>query len=245
MSSILSKLINLAGNVTGLLANTNGGTGKDSSAFTGVAKVASGTWSASTIVNADVSNSAAIAYSKLNLATAVTLGANADNEAVIQTNNTSGHAALQVVNNDSTSSSDAAYLIDMIKGSTTSSTSQKFVLFRINAGSTNSGSITANGANAATFTSTSDSRLKENISDLKSQLENILALRPVEFDFKDGSGHQIGFIAQDMQNVYPDVIGAGQDGYLEISGWDKTSARLVKAIQDLNAKFEAYKAAHP
>ena len=47
------------------LANTRGGTGQDSSAFTGVAKVSAGTWSASTIVNADVNAAAAIAYSKL------------------------------------------------------------------------------------------------------------------------------------------------------------------------------------
>lgn len=48
-----------------LLANTRGGTGRNMSADTGVVKVSSGTFSASSIVNADISNSAAIAYSKL------------------------------------------------------------------------------------------------------------------------------------------------------------------------------------
>lgn len=43
----------------------NGGTGINSAASTGVAKIASGTWSAGTIDNADVSSSAAIARSKL------------------------------------------------------------------------------------------------------------------------------------------------------------------------------------
>ncbi len=47
------------------LANTRGGTGKNMSADTGVVKVSSGTFSASTIVNADVASNAAIAYSKL------------------------------------------------------------------------------------------------------------------------------------------------------------------------------------
>jgi len=51
--------------LSGQVAAANGGTGVDSSAFTGVAKVASGTWSAATVVDADVSASAAITRSKL------------------------------------------------------------------------------------------------------------------------------------------------------------------------------------
>lgn len=49
------------------LSATRGGLGADASGFTGVLKAASGVFSASTIVNADVSGSAAIAYSKLAL----------------------------------------------------------------------------------------------------------------------------------------------------------------------------------
>lgn len=61
-----------SGNLTGAnqLSTTRGGIGADSSAFTGVAKVSAGTWSASTIVNADVSAVAAIARSKLASGTA-------------------------------------------------------------------------------------------------------------------------------------------------------------------------------
>lgn len=50
---------------SGTVPNTKGGTGGNSSASTGIAHVSSGTWSYSSIVNADVSTSAAIAYSKL------------------------------------------------------------------------------------------------------------------------------------------------------------------------------------
>lgn len=57
--------------ISGTATAAQGGTGIDSSAATGVAKVASGTWSVATIVNADVSNSAAIAYSKLNLSSSI------------------------------------------------------------------------------------------------------------------------------------------------------------------------------
>jgi len=47
------------------IANSKGGTGGDSSASTGLAHVAAGTWSYSSLVNADVSASAAIDFSKL------------------------------------------------------------------------------------------------------------------------------------------------------------------------------------
>jgi hypothetical protein len=118
------------------------------------------------------------------------------------------------------------------KKTATNTTSQVFVRFLINDGATPSGYITANGANAATFTSSSDARLKENIADLPSQLNKVMSLRPVEFDYKDGTGHQIGFIAQEMQTIYPDSVSEGADKMLQIGGWSKTEARLVKAIQE-------------
>ena len=128
-------------------------------------------------------------------------------------------------------------------------TSQKFITFTINNSAAGSGQINANGANAAAFGSYSDARLKENIEPLPPQLNNILALKPSEFDYKDGLGHQIGFIAQEMQEVYPDVVGEGSDGMLTITGWSKTEARLVKAIQeqqtiinDLKARIETLEA---
>jgi len=124
-------------------------------------------------------------------------------------------------------------------------TSQVFVGFTINNGANGSGQINANGAGAAAFGSFSDARLKENIQDLPPQLDNITALRPVEFDYieSEGGGHQIGFIAQEMQAVYPDAVNERQpDGMLTVTGWSKTEARLVKAIQELKAELDAVKA---
>jgi hypothetical protein len=50
---------------------TRGGLATDASAFTGVVKASSGVFSASSIVNADISGSAAIAYSKLALSNSI------------------------------------------------------------------------------------------------------------------------------------------------------------------------------
>jgi len=122
-----------------------------------------------------------------------------------------------------------------------STTSQVFARFTNNNGAAGSGQINGNGANACAFGSFSDARLKENIVSLPSQLANILSLRPVEFDYKDGSGHQIGFVAQEIQEVYADTV-AEQNGFLTVTGWSKTEARLVSAIKELAAKVQALEA---
>jgi hypothetical protein len=128
-----------------------------------------------------------------------------------------------------------------IKADNNTTTSNVFCKFVINSGGAASGQINANGASAAAFGSWSDERLKENIVDLPPQLSNICALRPVEFDYieSEGGGHQIGFVAQQMEAIYPDVIGEREDGMKSITGWSKTEARLVKAIQELKAIVDA------
>jgi len=119
------------------------------------------------------------------------------------------------------------------KSSATTTTAQTFINFTINNQGTGSGQINANGSSQAAFGSFSDERLKENIVDIPPQLANIMALRPVEFDYKAG-GHQTGFIAQEMQQVFPDAVGedGSENNYLTVTGWNKTEAILVKAIQE-------------
>ena len=123
-------------------------------------------------------------------------------------------------------------------------TSQVFLRFAVNQNTVACGQINANGSGNVAFGGWSDRRLKENITDLPPQLESICALRPVEFDYiaSEGGGHQIGFIAQEMEEVYPDVVGERSDGMLTITGWSKTEARLVKAIQEQQAIIEDLRA---
>lgn len=130
------------------------------------------------------------------------------------------------------------------KYDSTNTISQIFVRFNIGTGSSpaGSGQIVANGANAAAFASYSDESLKENIVPLGDELANIMALSPCEFDYKDGSGHQVGFIAQDVQEVYPDLVSADENGLLMLAGLSKNEARMIRAFQQLAAKVEALEA---
>ena len=132
-------------------------------------------------------------------------------------------------------SNEATAVSRFMKSSNTSTTGQVFMEFTINNDLAGSGQINANGASQAAFGSFSDKRLKSNIIDLPSQLDNIMALRPVEFDYieSEGGGHQISFVAQEFEEIYPDAVGERRDGMKTLTGWGKTEARLVKAIQEL------------
>jgi len=149
--------------------------------------------------------------------------------------------ALCANNGDTTSA--GAPAASFATGYNSTTTSNNIIKFFVNNFATGSGAITANGTSQAAFGSYSDERLKENIIDLPSQLENIKNLRPVEFDYIAG-GHQIGFIAQEFENVYPEAVGSvaseenPDEERLTITGWSKTEAYLVKALQEAIAKIE-------
>jgi hypothetical protein len=147
------------------------------------------------------------------------------------------NANVGVARFDSTLANDESYTAaSFVKASGTTTTSQIFIRFGINAYNNGCGQINANGVGQAAFGANSDRRLKENVLDLPNQLESITALRPVEFDYieSEGGGHQLGFIAQEVEEIYPDAVGERHDGMKVLSGLGKWEARLVKAIQEQN-----------
>jgi hypothetical protein len=115
------------------------------------------------------------------------------------------------------------------------------------------GGIVGNGASNVQFATLSDVREKQNIQDITGSLAKINALRPVEFDWiADGSHVSAGFVAQEVEPIFPEFIieNIANDGQEERKGLTGGMtggivAHLVKAIQELNAKFEEYKATHP
>lgn len=159
---------------------------------------------------------------------------NTDNGWLTVTSNQASTFAIYASVTASTSNESTA-VSRFTKSSNTSTTGQVFMEFTINNDAAGSGQINANGASQAAFGSFSDKRLKKNIVDLPPQLDNIMALRPVEFDYieSEGGGHQISFVAQEFEEIYPDAVGERKDGMKTLTGWGKTETRLVKAIQEL------------
>jgi hypothetical protein len=93
----------------------------------------------------------------------------------------------------------------------------------------------------AGWTAGSDAKLKENVTPISYGLDAVLAMKPVEFDWLDGGAHDIGFIAQDMADVVPEVIDDVDDDNDEQTTTlhmrkDALTAVLVKAVQELTAR---------
>lgn len=160
---------------------------------------------------------------------------------------------ITVQNNDTTTGSDGLASVTIVKGSSTTTSGtggNLFVKFYVAAGVTASGVIATAGANNANFFAVSDARLKENIKPMEPQLHKILAMKPSTYVYKKGikgvaSGPGTGFIAQELEKVYPESVMTATDGWKYVGGWTKETAYLVKAIQELNEKFEAYRRTHP
>jgi hypothetical protein len=90
----------------------------------------------------------------------------------------------------------------------------------------------------------SDRRMKENISYIQTGLNKIMALKPATFDYIDGSKNNIGWIAQDIQEVIPEAVSVtplDTNGYLNLKS-DFIVPYLVKAIQEQQIQIEELKA---
>jgi hypothetical protein len=106
-------------------------------------------------------------------------------------------------------------------------------------------------ATNTTISAISDTRFKENVQDLDAGLDKIMALKPRKFDWKEGKGKNIkadrGFIAQEFEQVFPDLIDEWKDPAPEGEEPYKSVRQdlipvLVKAIQEQQAIIEQLKA---
>jgi len=111
------------------------------------------------------------------------------------------------------------------------------------------GSISQNAAFTVSYNTSSDRRLKENITPTHFGLADLMKLQAVDYNFiADASKTpQTGFIAQDLDAVFPDAVTEGGDD-AKTKPWSVDYGRvtplLVKSIQDLKAENDALKAAN-
>jgi hypothetical protein len=107
-----------------------------------------------------------------------------------------------------------------------------------------------NQANSATWSITSDSRIKENVTTLTDGLESILKLRPVKFNYIINKNPDVSFIAQEYELVFPEQIvqHAASQEEKELTNSDTLYGvrqnlvpYLVSAIQELKAEIDLLK----
>ncbi|MEZ4962976.1 MAG: tail fiber domain-containing protein [Saprospiraceae bacterium] len=89
---------------------------------------------------------------------------------------------------------------------------------------------------AGVWTNASDIAKKYNIHPLKYGLHEVLQLQPVAYKYKRDKSKSIGFIAQDVETVIPEVV-SGEDGEKGVAYGLLTSV-LVNAMQEQQAMIE-------
>lgn len=85
---------------------------------------------------------------------------------------------------------------------------------------------------AVDFNSTSDARLKENVAPIQDPLNKVLQLAGVEFDWKESGEHSIGVIAQQVEQIVPELVHTNENGFKTVS-YGKLTGLLIEAIKEL------------
>ena len=96
--------------------------------------------------------------------------------------------------------------------------------------------------------SSSDRRWKENIVRIENPLDKISKIGGYTFDWKElteeekqtqhgNSGHDVGVIAQEIQEVLPEVVKTRDNGYLAVD-YEKLVPLLIESIKELKDKVE-------
>ena len=97
----------------------------------------------------------------------------------------------------------------------------------------------------------SDLRLKENIQTIEGTLDKIDNIRAVSYDWKElteeerktihsHTGSDIGVIAQEVEEVFPDLVEDRPNGYKAVN-YEKLSAVLLSAVKELKQEVEELK----
>ena len=109
------------------------------------------------------------------------------------------------------------------------------------AGLTINGSITATGDITAYYSS--DIRFKDNVVVIGDALDKVKKLRGVKWDWNDSASEvtkaapNTGLIAQEVQQVLPEVVKEREDGYLGLD-YSKMVGLLVEAIKEQQNKID-------
>lgn len=99
-----------------------------------------------------------------------------------------------------------------------------------------SGNFTA----AQNISAYSDAKLKTNVETIKEALSIVNRMRGVFYDRIENGEHGVGVIAQEMQEVLPQVV-IPNDGVLSVA-YGNIVGVLIEAVKELSAKVEALEA---
>lgn len=93
------------------------------------------------------------------------------------------------------------------------------------------------------WTRNSDASLKENVSELQGILDKVIQLKPVSFLWKGTQMSDIGFVAQDVEQVFPEIVSSRkseQEGGREIKGlpYSHFGIIAIAAIKEMKKYYD-------
>jgi hypothetical protein len=93
---------------------------------------------------------------------------------------------------------------------------------------------------AIIFTSLSDRSVKDNIQIVSNALDTINQIEGVSFNWKQNGNKSYGVIAQDIEQVLPDVVQTNDEG-LKTVDYQALSAFLIESIKELKTEIDTLK----
>ena len=94
---------------------------------------------------------------------------------------------------------------------------------------------------AGCFIETSALRCKSNIQPINSPLDKVKQLKPITFDWKNTGKNDIGFIAEEVKDILPNLIHYNEEGEVEGMNYSKITSLLVAAIQEQQEQINELK----
>ena len=96
-------------------------------------------------------------------------------------------------------------------------------------------------------TCASDARFKHHVTPITDALSRVSLLRPVHYRYRTeefpgrgfGTGMESGFIAQELQSVYPELVVADDDGYLKVRYGLDLQMETIAALKELKIEKDA------
>jgi hypothetical protein len=135
-----------------------------------------------------------------------------------------------------------------INAQITSNTGTSYPFSNYNASGTYVGGISCTSS-ATAFPTSSDYRLKQNVTPMSGALDRISALKPVTYQWKIDDTDGEGFIAHELQEFIPQAVFGEKDAVDENGkmhpqsvDYSKIVVHLVAAVQELSAKNDALEA---
>jgi hypothetical protein len=100
------------------------------------------------------------------------------------------------------------------------------------------GILTVDGeVHGSHFYQSSDESLKDNVTIIENPVEKIKNLRGVYFNWKDDGKKDIGLIAQEIEDVFPEIVNTNGDGIKSVAYSNLVSV-LVEAVKEQQDKID-------